>query len=114
MTSHIPRLPLQDLALKPASLRSYNTQLNSFLNHARLSPQQLLSVPAIQLDRQLAVYMQHMFDCAAPFTYASHALCAVVFHRPDVKHHLFVARQCLRGWERVNKSMSYPPLTWEL
>ncbi len=115
MSRHIvPRLPLQDLALAPASLQSYNRSLRSFLTHTRLSPQQLLSEPAARLDRLLAVYIQHSYDAASPFTYAAHALHAVVYHRPDVKARLFISRQCLKGWERVKKSTSHPPLTWEL
>lgn len=114
MSSSVPRLPLQDLALAPASLKSYNKSLNSFLTYARLTPQQLLSEPATRLDRLLAVYIQHSYDCASPFTYASHALHAVIYHRPDVKAQMFISRQCIKGWERVKKSTSHPPLTWEL
>jgi integrase len=110
----MPRLPLQDLALALASLRSYNRSLRSFLSYTRLSPQQLLSEPAARLDRLLAVYIQHSYDTASPFTYAAHALHAVIYHRPDLKARLFISRQCLTGWERVKKSVSHPPLTWEL
>jgi len=114
MSLTMSRLPLQDLALAPSSLKSYNKNLSKFLTHARLSPQQLLSEPAMRLDRLLAVYIQSSYDAASPFTYAAHALHAVVYHRPDVKQQLFVARQCLKGWERVKHSVSHPPLTWEL
>jgi integrase len=114
MSSFVPRLPLQDLALAPASLISYNRSLRSFLTYSRLSPQQLLTEPATRLDRLLAVFIQHSFDAASPFTYAAHALHAVVYHRPDVKSRLFISRQCLKGWERVKRTASHPPLTWEL
>ena len=114
MSLHVPRLALQNLALAPASLKAYQRSLSRFLVHARLSPKQLLSEPATRLDRLLAVYIQHSYDSASPFTYAAHALHAVVFHRPDVKANMFVSRQCLKGWERVKKSVSHPPLTWEL
>jgi integrase len=110
----VPRLPLQDLALAPASLTSYNRSLRNFLTYSRLSPQQLLTEPAMHLDRLLAEYIQHSFDTASPFTYAAHALHAVVYHRPDVKSQLYISRQCLKGWERVKKTASHPPLTWEL
>jgi integrase len=114
MSLYVPRLPLQDLALAPASTKSYNKSLSSFLTHARLSPQQLLSAPAPSLDRLLAVYIQHSYDTSSPFTYAAHALHAIIFHRPDVKAFMFVSRQCIKGWERVKKTLSYPPLTWEV
>ena len=110
----MPRLALQDLALAPASLKAYQRSLTSFLTYTRLTPQQLLSEPADRLDRRLAVYIQHSYDTASPFTYASHALHAVIHRRPDVKAHMFVSRQCLKGWERVKSVSSHPPLTWEL
>ena len=112
--SPVARLPLQDLALTPGSLKAYNKQLNNFLTHSRLSHQQLLTAPAHQLDRLVAVFIQHSYDTDTPFTYASHALHAVVYHRPDLKQHMYVSRQCLKGWEKVKKSVSHPPLTWEL
>ena len=105
---------LQDLALAPASLTAYHRSLTSFLTYTRLTPQQLLSEPASRLDRRLAVYIQHSYDTASPFTYASHALHAVIHRRPDVKAHMFVSRQCLKGWERVKSVSSHPPLTWEI
>ena len=114
MSMFVPRLPLQDLALAPTSLTSYNRSLHNFLTHSRLTPQQLLTEPAMRLDRLLAVFMQHSFDMTSPFTYAAHALHAVIYHRPDVKLQLFISRQCLKGWERVKKTASHPPLTWEL
>ena len=112
--THLPRLPLQDLALAPASLKAYHRSLTSFLTYSRLTPQQFLSEPASRLDRRLAVYIQHSFDTASPFTYASHALHAIIHHRPDVKAQMFVSRQCLKGWERVKQVSSHPPLTWEI
>src|SRR5665647_1240553 len=77
--SPVARLPLQDLALTPGSLKAYNKQLNNFLTHPRLSHQQLLTAPAHQLDRLVAVFIQHSYDTDTPVTYASHALHAVVY-----------------------------------
>ncbi len=114
MSFYVPRLPLQDFALAPTSLQSYNRSLRNFLTYSRLSSQQLLSEPAMRLDRLLAVYIQHSYDTASPFTYAAHALHAVLYHRPDLKARMFISRQCLKGWERVKKGTSHPPLTWEL
>lgn len=108
------RLPLQDLALAPATLRAYSNQLSSFLTHANLSTSDFYRLSARRLDTKLARFIQYSYDAQSPFPYAAHALHAVVFHRPDVKLALPVARQCLRGWERVKKSTSHPPLTWEL
>ena len=115
MTHHrLQRLPLQDMALALSSLKAYNKQLQSFLTHSRLTPEQLSLMSARRLDRALALYIQHCYDSSTPFQYAAHALHAVVFHRLDLKQKLHQARSCLKGWERVKKVQSHPPLTWEL
>ena len=108
------RLPLQELALAPASMNAYATSLRNFLLHSRLSFQQFLTLPARRLDRALAVFIQFSYDSSTPYAYASHALHAVAFFRPESKPALFVSRQCLRGWERIKRTVSHPPLTWEL
>ncbi len=108
------RLPLQDLALAPASLRAYSSQLHSFLTHTRLSLTALYRARPSYVDDRLARYIQHSYNSFAPFSYAAHTLHAVVFHRPDLKLRLPQARQCLRGWERVRIFTSHPPLTWEV
>lgn len=109
------RLPLQDMALASSTLKAYDKQLQNFLTHSRLSLHQLHDLSPRRLDRALAEFVQHSYDCSRPFTYASHALHAVVLQRPELKHDaLYQARACLKGWERVKKSHSHPPLTWEL
>ena len=115
MSHHrLQRLPLQDLALAPSSLKAYTKQLQSFLIHSRLSRKQLYNLSALRLDRALALYIQHCYDSSIPFQYDAHALHAVIFHRLDLKPKLHQARACLKGWERVKKAQSHPPLTWEL
>lgn len=109
------RLPLQDLALAPSTLKAYTKQLENFLTYTRLTSDQLHLLSARRLDRALAEFIQHSYDSSLPFTYAAHALHAVVFYRPELKRQgLFVSRACLKGWERVKRSQSHPPLTWEL
>lgn len=115
MSHHrLKRLPLQDMALAPSSLKAYNKQLFNFLSYSRLTRQQLYFLPALRIDRALALYIQHSYDSSTPFAYAAHALHAVVFHRLDLKLQLHQARACLKGWEKVKRAQSHPPLTWEL
>lgn len=121
-SSAYPRLPLQDLALAPASLSAYNRQLTSFLRYSRLTRPLFRTLPPSQLDHLLAVYIQHVFDSAEAddqqrrggFSYAALALHAVVYHRPDVRPLLLTSRQCLNGYEHMRATQSHPPLTWEL
>jgi integrase len=116
MSSHAPEpyLPLRGMALAPASQKAYSKQLGSFLSHAGLDVRLLLAAPAYVLDRALAVYIQFCYDAQSSFAYASHALCAVVHRRPDLRHQLPLSRQCIRGWDKVRTSSPHAPLTWEL
>ena len=109
-----PYLPLRSMALAPASQKAYSKQLGSLLSHTRFSHTAFFALPAAAVDRALAVYIQFCYDARSSFTYASHALSAVVHQRPDLRHQLPVARQCIRGWEKVRTSTPHAPLTWEL
>ncbi len=108
------RLPLHSLALAPATRIAYNRAIEFFLQHARLSPRRFMRLPADQADRLLAHFIQHSHDIGSPFAYASHALHAVAFYRPDLKLHLHISRICIRGWERSRHTKSHPPLTWDM
>lgn len=109
-----PYLPLRGMSLAPASQRAYSKQLGSFLSHARLNRRTFYAASAAQIDLALAVYVQFCYDAQSSFTYASHALNAVVHQRPELRHQLSLSRQCIRGWDKVRTSASHAPLTWEL
>lgn len=109
-----PYLPLRGMALAPASQKAYSKQLGSLLSHTRLSHSAFFALSATAVDRALAVYIQFCYDAKSSFAYASHTLSAVVHQRPDLRHQLPLARQCIRGWDKVRISASHAPLTWEL
>ena len=109
------RLPLQDLALAAGTRIAYGAQLRNFIAHAGISHERLLTMSARRIDRLLSLFIQHSFDASRPYSYAQHALHAVVYHRQDLKAGgLLVSRQCLRGWKNKHEVKSHPPLTWEL
>ena len=113
--SSLLRLPLQDLALAPSSLRAYTKQLDTFLRYRDWTHQQLIDASPERLDRRLAEFIQYSYDRGSPFAYASHSLHAIIYFRPSLKHGgLPLSRQCLKGWDRVKQSKSHPPITWEL
>lgn len=109
-----PYLPLRGMSLAPATSKAYSKQLGSFLSHARLDARSFMLVPASEIDRALAVYIQDCYDARSSFTYVSLALSGAVHRRPDLRHQLPISRQCLRGWDKSRDAVSYPPLTWEL
>jgi integrase len=110
----VPYLPLRGMSLAPTTQTAYSKQLGSFLSHARLDLRSFLVARASVVDRALAVYIQACYDARSSFAYVSQALSGAVHQRPDLRHRLPIARQCLRGWDKVRETTSHPPLTWEL
>jgi integrase len=108
------RSALRDAALAPATLRTYNKNLQHFLQSSLLSEQRFFSLPPSVLDRRLAEYIEYLYASGGSFDYAAHALNGVVFHRPNMRLQLGESRLRLRGWGRIRRTASHPPLTWEL
>lgn len=107
-------MSLYEMQLAPATRLAYTRALNKFFAHARLTFDTFLELSAPQVDHLVARFIQHSYDTDSSFVYASHALNAVAFYRPDLRHCLYVARGTLRGWERNHKSQSHAPITWEM
>ena len=108
------RLPLQNLSLAPSSLKKYNRALVTFLTHTHLHFSKFLLLSPSRLDRLLSEFLQYGYSTGMPFAYAANTLHCAVWYRPELRRLLPVTRQCLKGWERVRPTQSYPPLTWEL
>ena len=103
------------MALASGTRAAYAAQLRSFMEHAGISHEELLTHSARRIDRWLSLFIQHSYDAQRPYSYAQHALHAVVYHRQDLKlGGLLISRQCLRGWKNKHQVKSHPPLTWEL
>ena len=105
------RWPLQDYLLAPRSLSAYQRALNNFFHYSRLSLRKLHTTSPIEIDHLLSEYIQHSYDSSGSYTNAAHALHSVIHHRPDLKQHMYIARQCIRGWAKRKQSTSHPPLT---
>jgi len=111
---HTTPSKLRDASLAPATLRAYTKQLDNFLKHSHCSLSRLLRRPPRQIDDLLSSYIEHLFASAGSYEYATQALHGLVHVCPGLQAHLGEARLRLRGWRRLKKSVSHPPLTWEL
>jgi integrase len=105
---------LRNAALQPATLRVYDKNLRLFLQHTRHSLQQLLSLPATRIDSLFSVFLEYQFSIGGSFDSASHAFNSLIFRSPALRHQLGESRLRLRGWSRLKRSASHPPITWEL
>ena len=66
------------------------------------------------VDRYLAIYIQHLYDTGGSMDLAKNAIYGVQHRAPWLAHSLGAAKLALRGWKRTHPSTSHPPLTWEL
>ena len=105
---------LKAAALRPATLTAYDKNLSLFLQHTRISLQHLLSVPAVRIDQLFSHYLEHQYSIGGSFDSASHAFHSLLFRCPSLRHQLGESRLRLRGWSRLKRSSSHPPITWEL
>ena len=66
------------------------------------------------MDKALKAYITHLYDISTTKSRseAEKAFCAVLHHRPDVKHALHYSAAMIKGWKRLHPSTSRPPLTW--
>jgi len=105
---------LRNAALAPATLKTYNNNINKFLTFTRLSLPELLRLSPDLIDQRLSEYIDHMFAVHGSFHYATQTLFGLVFRRPPLRFHLGESRLRLRGWKKLRTQQSHPPITWEL
>ena len=106
---------LRDSALAPATLKAYSTNVNKFLQFTRLpSLAHLLRLAPALIDQRLSEYIDCLFAERGSYHYASQTLFGLIFRCPPVRFHLGESRLRLRGWNRLRKHTSHPPITWEL
>jgi integrase len=105
---------LRDAALAPSTHRAYNRNLDNFLHFTRLTLPHLLQLPSIQIDQRLSAYFEHDFQSKGSYNNACHTLFGLIFHCPRLKTKLGESRLRLRGWRRLVRCKSHPPITWEL
>lgn len=105
---------LRDAALAPATLRAYNKHLSSFLRSVRLSLLDLLALPARRIDQLYSAYVDASFANKGSYDYACQGLFGLIHQCPDLRLRMGETRLRLRGWKRLRKHSSHPPLTWEL
>ena len=122
MSTHTHRYPhpsssssaLRGAALGPSTHRAYSRNLDNFLHHTRLPLRHLLQQPSSRIDARLSDYFEHDFRHRGSYHNACHALFGLIFQCPRLRTRLGESRLRLRGWRRLIKHRSHPPITWEL
>lgn len=106
------KVPLTAFALAPTTHKKYTQALRRFLEHCdRL---QVRVSTAQEVDRQLALYVQWLYDHGGTKGEATNAVFGLQHSAPHLRTRLALTKLALAGWRRKHPSVSHPPLTWEL
>jgi integrase len=65
-------------------------------------------------DALLVEYLHDMLESGQGKTKAVATVFGIIMYLPRLRQHLPTARLALRGWDRLQPSQPFPPLTWEL
>ena len=103
---------LMGQALAPTTHSKYSKALSLF--EAFCDDQGFEVFSHRDVDRYLALYIQHLYDTGGSMDTAKNAIYGVQHRAPWLAHSLGAAKLALRGWKRTHPSTSHPPLTWEL
>lgn len=109
-----PTSTLRDAAIADATRRAYDKNLNLFLKYTHLSLTQLLSLSSTRVDHLLSTYIDHCFATNGSYDYACQTVFGLIYRCPRLRLKLGEARLRLRGWKRLYKAKSHPPITWEI
>jgi integrase len=113
--SKLPAIsPLKSASLQSRTSKSYNDNLLKFLNFNNITLVKLMRLPVHQIDSLLSSYFDYSYSVGGSFTYATYALNGLCFHSPSLRGQLGDSKRRLKGWEKLKKSTSHPPITWEL
>lgn len=107
-----PGLFLLTAALKPDTQKRYRNGVVDFLKWCVANGEQPHT--AADLDECLCEYIHFMYNTNQAQSRAAHTLYGIVAHLPSVRDHLPTSARALAGWHKLEASVPYPPLTWEL
>ena len=65
-------------------------------------------------DDMVAEYVEHLWECGEPKSYANYALAALQFYRPECKHHLPWSWRLVKVWNQVEFPQRATPLSPDL
>jgi hypothetical protein len=103
---------LVEASVKPETMRRYKSAVRHFLDWCDALRVTFATVE--ECDDLLADYFQWLWDSGQPKYAASNALYGINKLWWQTNRQLYGAALCLRGWNKLEPSVAYPPLIWEL
>src|SRR5687767_10687721 len=112
MATRSRRRFLASQALTRGTRRRYLRAIENFLSWATELGEEPETIA--DLDELGCEYIDHLYDTGGARSAASNLLFGLKFFLPGAKSRLHLMTRSVRGWERLQPSVSFPPLTWEL
>jgi hypothetical protein len=112
MATRSRRRFLASQALTRGTRRKYLRAIENFLSWATDLGEEPETIA--DLDELGCEYIDHLYDTGGARSAASNLLFGLKFFLPGAKSRLHLMTLSVRGWERLQPSVSFPPLTWEL
>lgn len=113
------RMTLLDNAVAKGTLKRYRKAVVAFFDWAMEAtgggedPSMIIH-DEDALDRLIAEYIQYLYDEGGSKSLAKATKNGLCLYFPYLRPLLPLTDQVLKGWSRLHKVESYPPLTWEL
>jgi hypothetical protein len=99
-------------AYASTTLTKYNDAVESFLVWTEALDYDPLS--SSDYDDLITDYLHHLYETNQGKGKAHATLFGILHHQPEFKGKLPLAAMTLRGWNKLQPGVSYPPLTWEI
>lgn len=106
------RTSLMYAGLHPRTLRAYRLALDRFLKFANKHRLPLRN--ARSLDKQLAEFIDLLYQEGEPISYAGHLLSAIKRFHPQLRLSLPRSSQYFRNWQRCYVPSRALPASWDL
>ena len=112
MNRHAGSRFLIQAAYAPSTRQKYLSAVEGFVSFALSINEDPIST--VDFDDLLNDYIHHLYMSESGKSRAVDAVYGVLMLSPELKGHLPVSMLALRGWNKLQPVLSYPPLTWEL
>ena len=110
---HMQHQRLYEAAYAASTIKGYRGAVLNFLSWTDETHTPTIDTYE-QLDSLLTEYLHTMWYNRRTKSDAHRLYHGVILYLQHAKHQLPTSKLCLKGWNRLKPSVSYPPFTWEI
>ena len=104
---------LYEAAYSPATIKGYRSAVITFLEWTEQTGVESIETYE-QLDSLLTEYLHVLWQQHRTKSDAHRVYHGIILYLQHARHQLPTAKLCLKGWNKLKPSTSYPPFTWEI